>query len=84
MLYPAEYGALTQLWAGTMPDVLEHNGEVRCILFRLLWRFTHESRNLHRQFLIPWARYGRCREEAYDPKVGEDLWEWLQEQVKDR
>ena len=41
MLYPAEYGALTQLWAGTMPDVLEHNGEVRCILFRLLWRFAH-------------------------------------------
>ena len=28
-LYTVEYGALTQLWAGTMPEALEHNGEVR-------------------------------------------------------
>ncbi|KAF7789133.1 hypothetical protein EIP86_000068 [Pleurotus ostreatoroseus] len=61
ILYPASYGALTQLWAGTMPDVVDHNGD----------------------FLIPWARFGRCREEAYDPQVGERLWNWLQEQVKD-
>lgn len=32
-LYPVEYGALTQLWAGTMPEALEHNGEVRSIAF---------------------------------------------------
>ncbi|TFY51193.1 hypothetical protein EVJ58_g10694 [Rhodofomes roseus] len=25
--YPVEYGALTQLWAGTMPEALTHNGE---------------------------------------------------------
>ena len=31
-LYPVEYGALTQLWAGTMPEALEHNGEVRSVL----------------------------------------------------
>ena len=28
-LYPVEYGALGQLWAGTMPEALKHNGEVR-------------------------------------------------------
>ena len=28
-LYPAPYGALTQLYAGTMPEALQHNGEVR-------------------------------------------------------
>ncbi|KAJ3554361.1 hypothetical protein NM688_g3147 [Phlebia brevispora] len=61
ILYPASYGALTQLWAGTMPDVVDHNGD----------------------FLIPWARFGRCREEVYDPKVGEELWNYLQEQVKE-
>ncbi|TCD69330.1 hypothetical protein EIP91_008086 [Steccherinum ochraceum] len=33
------------------------------------------------QFLIPWARLGRTREEAYDPEVGERFWNWLQEQV---
>lgn len=34
------------------------------------------------QFLIPWARVGRCRDEVYDPKVGEKLWEWLEENTK--
>ena len=32
MTYPAHYGALTQLWAATMPEVIDHNGEVRPIL----------------------------------------------------
>ncbi|KAI0072976.1 NAD(P)-binding protein [Panus rudis PR-1116 ss-1] len=61
LLYPTPYGALTQLWAGTMPEALKYNGE----------------------FLIPWARVGRCREEAYDPELGKKLWDWLEEQVKD-
>ncbi|THG95971.1 hypothetical protein EW026_g5779 [Hermanssonia centrifuga] len=60
--YPASFGALTQLWGGTMPDVVDHNGD----------------------FLIPWARLGRCRKEVYDPKVGEELWSYLEEQVKDK
>jgi len=62
MLYPASYGALTQLWAGTMPDVIDFNG----------------------QFLIPWARVGKCRAEVYDPAIGEELWNYLLEQVKDK
>ncbi|OBZ71335.1 hypothetical protein A0H81_08860 [Grifola frondosa] len=45
MLYPAHMGALTQLWAGTMPETLNYTGK----------------------FLIPWARVGECRPEAYDP-----------------
>ncbi|KAI0355004.1 NAD(P)-binding protein [Trametes cingulata] len=60
MLYPTPYGALTQLFAGTMPEALNYNGE----------------------FLIPWARLGKCRAEVYDPEVGERLWKWLDEQVK--
>ncbi|KAF7789134.1 hypothetical protein EIP86_000069 [Pleurotus ostreatoroseus] len=60
MTYPAHYGALTQLWTATMPEVIDHNGE----------------------FLIPWARFGRCRDEVYDPEVGDKLWSYLQEQVK--
>ncbi|KAI0775581.1 NAD-P-binding protein [Trametes elegans] len=58
--YPTPYGALTQLYAGTMPEALNYNGE----------------------FLVPWARPGKCRPEAYDPVVGERLWNWLEEQVK--
>ncbi|KAH9933815.1 uncharacterized protein B0H18DRAFT_1115186 [Fomitopsis serialis] len=61
-LYPVGPGALTQLWAGTMPEALEHNGG----------------------FLIPWARVGECRKEAYDDALGEKLWTWLEEAVKDK
>ena len=32
LTYPPPMGALTQLWAGTMPDVLGHNGDVRTFL----------------------------------------------------
>lgn len=28
-LYPTPIGALTQLYVGTMPEALQHNGEVR-------------------------------------------------------
>lgn len=28
MLYPTPYGALTQLYAGTMPEAIKYNGEV--------------------------------------------------------
>ncbi|TBU43685.1 NAD(P)-binding protein [Dichomitus squalens] len=59
LLYPAPYGALTQLFAGTMPEALNDNGE----------------------FLIPWARLGKCRPEAYDDAVGEQLWKWLEDEV---
>lgn len=34
------------------------------------------------QFLIPWARVGECRAEAYDPEVGRRLWEYLEEETK--
>ena len=29
LLHPAPMGALTQLWAGTMPEAAKYNGEVR-------------------------------------------------------
>ncbi len=33
------------------------------------------------QFLVPWARLGRARSEAYDVESCKKLWEWLEEQV---
>ncbi|KAG1751095.1 hypothetical protein EDB19DRAFT_1675262 [Suillus lakei] len=35
------------------------------------------------KYLVPWARAGPTRKDARDPKIGEALWEWLEEQVKD-
>ncbi|CCM06317.1 uncharacterized protein FIBRA_08569 [Fibroporia radiculosa] len=61
-LHPTPLGALTSLWAATMPEPLDHNGE----------------------FFIPWARFGVPRTEAYDDEIGERLWNWLEEQVKDK
>ncbi|KAI0747516.1 NAD(P)-binding protein [Fomes fomentarius] len=58
--YPTPYGALTPLFAGTMPEALNHNGE----------------------FLIPFARLGKCRAEAYDDAFGQRLWKWLQDETK--
>ncbi|KAJ8591108.1 NAD(P)-binding protein [Rhizopogon salebrosus TDB-379] len=60
-LYDVEYGALTQLYAGTVPEAVELNGK----------------------YLVPWARVGPTRKDAQDPKIGEALWGWLEEQVKD-
>ncbi|KAI1782789.1 NAD(P)-binding protein [Ganoderma leucocontextum] len=60
ILYPAPQGALTQLYAGTMPEAINYNGE----------------------FMIPWARLGKCRPECYDDEIGERLWTWLEDEVK--
>ena len=35
------------------------------------------------QYLIPWARIGAVRKDTQDPAIGKELWEWLEEQVKD-
>ena len=32
-LKPVSYGALTQLWAATMPEADNHNGSVRVTIF---------------------------------------------------
>ncbi|OCH86004.1 hypothetical protein OBBRIDRAFT_814827 [Obba rivulosa] len=34
------------------------------------------------EFVIPWVRMGKCRPETYDDVIGEQLWCYLQEQVK--
>lgn len=44
---------------------------------------TPDAVELNGKYLVPWARVGPTRRDARDPKVGEALWEWLEEQVKD-
>jgi len=61
LLHPVPLGALTSLYAGTMPDGVNWNGK----------------------YFIPWARPGIPRPDTQDPKVGKQLWDWLEEQVKD-
>ncbi|CCM05434.1 uncharacterized protein FIBRA_07653 [Fibroporia radiculosa] len=33
------------------------------------------------KYLIPWARLGEARLDALEPKTGERLWKWMEEQV---
>ncbi|KII95295.1 hypothetical protein PLICRDRAFT_48258 [Plicaturopsis crispa FD-325 SS-3] len=43
--------------------------------------FSPEGAALNGQYIIPWARLGRARGNALDPKDGQKLWDWLDEQV---
>ncbi|TFY80286.1 hypothetical protein EWM64_g3722 [Hericium alpestre] len=49
-----------------------------------LWGGTApETADYNGKFLIPWARLGKANPATEDPKAGEKLWNWLEEQVKD-
>lgn len=61
ILYPASYGALTQLYAGTSPEGVDFNGK----------------------YLIPWARLGTPNPASQDEQKAKQLWDWLEDQVKD-
>lgn len=45
--------------------------------------FLHPPNVDQSKFLIPWARKGKVQEKATDERVGDHLWDWLEEQVKD-
>lgn len=62
-----------------MPETIEHNGKVR--QHQRGQGLVNSPFGLLCQFLIPWARVGRTRDEAYDPEVGERVWTWLQDAV---
>ncbi|TFY74619.1 hypothetical protein EWM64_g9393 [Hericium alpestre] len=48
-----------------------------------LWGGTApETADYDGKFLIPWARLGKANPATEDPKPGENLWNWLEEQVK--
>ncbi|KAL5520577.1 hypothetical protein ACEPAG_9801 [Sanghuangporus baumii] len=42
-----------------------------------------EAADLNGAYLVPWARVTEPIAHAKDPKAAEDLWSWLEEQVKD-
>jgi len=50
-----------------------------------LWAGTaKETEDYNGKYLIPFARVGEPRKDTQDPKVGEDLWKWLEEQLAGR
>ncbi|KAJ7696610.1 hypothetical protein B0H17DRAFT_1053884 [Mycena rosella] len=41
-----------------------------------------QGAEMNGQYLIPWARVGTPHPNSQDPKLGSELWNWLEEQVK--
>lgn len=49
-----------------------------------LWGGTMPDAASHNGgYLIPWARVGPMNKNARDPEVGQQLWKWFEEQIKD-
>lgn len=49
-----------------------------------LWGGTMpEAASLNGEHLVPWARVGPVSKHVRDPKTGEQLWKWLEDQVRD-
>ncbi|KAG2065335.1 NAD(P)-binding protein [Suillus decipiens] len=44
---------------------------------------TAEGAKLNGKYLVPWARIGNTHPEGQDPQQASELWNWLEEQVKD-
>ncbi|KAJ6518864.1 hypothetical protein C8R45DRAFT_949562 [Mycena sanguinolenta] len=41
-----------------------------------------EGAQLNGKYLIPWARVGKPHPATQDPKLGAELWDWMEEQIK--
>ncbi|KAF9221545.1 NAD(P)-binding protein [Gyrodon lividus] len=77
-------------------DLQRHMGSIsRSLMALMLYDTAHgaltqlyagtspTAAGLGGQYLVPWARIGPSREDAHDAKLGQALWEWCEEQVKD-
>lgn len=78
--YPASYGALTQLWAGTAPEAESLNGAVSLRLSSSPSASALTSVRCS-QYLVPWARVGAASAAAQDGALAKKLWGWLEEQA---
>ncbi|KAJ7446754.1 hypothetical protein FB451DRAFT_1291408 [Mycena latifolia] len=41
-----------------------------------------EGAQMNGKYLIPWARVGKPHPDSQDPKLGSELWDWMEEQVR--
>jgi len=60
LLEDVYHGAMTSLYAGTAPEVINATGG----------------------WFVPWARTGKPNPVSKDPKVGAELWDWVEAQRK--
>lgn len=53
------------------------------VLTQLYAGTTAEGANLNGKYLVPWARIGYTHANGQDPQQASELWNWLEEQVRD-
>ncbi|KAG1810396.1 uncharacterized protein HD556DRAFT_1281551 [Suillus plorans] len=70
------------IFSKLMSDILFHDVSFGA-LTQLYAGTTAEGANLNGKYLIPWARIGNTHPEGQDPQQASELWNWLEEQVKD-
>lgn len=75
LIYGASLGALTQLRAWTDPEGTA---------WRVMDRFVTACGKVIDvlQYLKPWGRLGEAHANTYDKVLGEELWEYMDEQVQ--
>jgi retinol dehydrogenase-12 len=81
LFYPVPYGALTQLYVGTVPAAADANGKVREHAARPARCTT--DRPASAQWFVPWAREGKFPNQI-SPKEDERLWAWLEAETATR
>ncbi|KII88023.1 hypothetical protein PLICRDRAFT_657719 [Plicaturopsis crispa FD-325 SS-3] len=62
-------------------DMILHDVDTFGALSPLYAGASQAGAELNGQYIIPWARVGRGKADLRDPKLGRDLWAWLEEQV---
>ncbi|EIM86317.1 NAD-P-binding protein [Stereum hirsutum FP-91666 SS1] len=71
-------------WQRVIVDWMLHSVLPNGILTHLYAGTAEEAADYNGKYLIPWARLGKARTDTQDPKRGEELWAWLEEQVNNR
>ncbi|KII90976.1 hypothetical protein PLICRDRAFT_107316 [Plicaturopsis crispa FD-325 SS-3] len=64
-----------------MVDLLLYDVNTYGALSPLYVGVSQEGAELNGQYIMPWARIGRGKDIIRNPKIGRDLWNWLEEQV---
>ncbi|KAE9399448.1 DUF221-domain-containing protein [Gymnopus androsaceus JB14] len=80
LFYPTALGALTPLYAATAPECADYNGLVCSSLL-----VDFHSPTSCTQYITAWARLDRSEPnpQVSDPAEARQLWEYMEEQVKD-
>ncbi|KAF7367271.1 NAD(P)-binding protein [Mycena sanguinolenta] len=71
-------------WQAASIDLILHEPEYGALT--LLWAGTSPETvnyNGNNKFFMPWARLGEAKAGADDEKLGEELWAWLEDQIRE-